>query len=180
MNAEKFTSNGVVAKACGALLRILLPLMLTTTVYADVIPEPRQLSYAGTIVLSVDAADVAKRILRVREVIPVKPGPLTLLYPQWIPGNHAPTGSITLLTGMTFTAAGRPIEWRRNTTNVHAFHLNIPNGVKELNAEFQYLSPVLSSQGRMVMTADIIGLQWDTVVLYPAGYHSDGIRVLLT
>lgn len=157
----------------------VLPLLFTATAYAaDVIPEPRQSSYPGTIVLSVDATDVAKRILRVRQVIPVKPGPLTLLYPQWIPGYHAPTGSITLLTGMTFKAAARPLEWRRNATNVHAFHLQIPNGVEKLEAEFQYLSPVQPSQGRMVMTANIIGMQWDTVVLYPAGHHSDGIRVL--
>ena len=157
----------------------VLPLLFTAAAYAaDVIPEARQSNYPGTIVLSVDATDVAKRILRVRQVIPVKRGPLTLLYPQWIPGYHAPTGSITLLTGMTFKAAARPLEWRRNATNVHAFHLQIPSGVEKLEAEFQYLSPVLPSQGRMVMTANIIGMQWHTVVLYPAGHHSDGIRVL--
>ena len=60
----------------------------------------------------------------------MKPGPLTLLYPQWIPGYHGPEGSITLLAGLTFTAAGRPIEWRRNAANMHAFHLQIPNGVE--------------------------------------------------
>lgn len=157
----------------------VLPLLFCATAYAaDVIPEPRQSSYPGTIVISVDATDVAKRIFRVREVIPVKAGPLTLLYPEWIPGYHGPEGSITLLTGMTFTAAGRAVEWRRNATNVHAFHLQIPSGVERLEAEFQYLSPLQSSQGRRVMTPDIVGMQWHTVVLYPAGFHSDGIRVL--
>ena len=70
----------------------VLPLLFTATAYgADVIPEPRQSTYPGTIVISVDATDVAKRIFRVREVIPVKAGPLTLLYPEWIPGYHAPS-----------------------------------------------------------------------------------------
>jgi predicted metalloprotease with PDZ domain len=145
---------------------------------AQPIPEPTRSAYPGTITISVDATDTAKRIFRVRESIPVQPGPLTLLYPQWIPGNHAPTGLITLLAGMTFTAAGRPIEWRRNSTNMYAFHLDVPSGVDRVDAEFQFLSPLQPVQGRVVMTPDMLGMQWHAVILYPAGVHSDGIRML--
>ena len=32
--------------------------------------------------------------------MPVQPGPLTLLYPKWLPGNHSPTGQIEKVAGL--------------------------------------------------------------------------------
>ena len=98
---------------------------------------------------------------------------MTLLYPQWVPGAHAPGSSITLLAGLKFSGAGKRIVWKRDPLNMHAFHVEVPSGVDSLDAEFQYLSPLQSSQGRMVVTADMLGLQWHTVVLYPAGFRTD-------
>src|SRR6187455_1201797 len=64
------------------------------------IAEPRDVPYAGVIALDVDASDVTRGIFRVRERIPVaQAGALTLLYPQWLPGKHAPRGAINLLSG---------------------------------------------------------------------------------
>jgi predicted metalloprotease with PDZ domain len=163
--------------AFAMLAALLLVLTASCVACAEVIPAPVGIRSPGTIELAVDATDVDKRIVRVRETIPVRPGRMTLLYPQWVPGAHAPGSSITLLSGLKFSVAGKRIAWKRDPLNMHAFHVEVPSGVDSLDAEFQYLSPLQSSQGRIVVTADMLGLQWHTVVLYPAGYRTDGIAI---
>ena len=132
-------------------------------------PAPADVDYPGTLKLAVDATDIDHRVFRVREEIPVGAGALTLLYPEWLPGNHAPRGPVDKLAGLAFTVDGKPLAWSRDSTDVYAFHLDVPPGATTLVAEFAYLSPQDSSQGRVVMTPDMLNLQWNTVVLYPAG-----------
>jgi predicted metalloprotease with PDZ domain len=141
------------------------------------VPAPVDQPYPGTIVLNVDATNLSQQIFRMRMNIPVKPGPLTLLYPQWLPANHGPNGPITQLAGLKFTANGKPVEWTRDPVQVFAFHLNVPEGASVLEAEYQYLSPLDSGQGRITMTDEILGVQWPSVTLYPAGYVARRINV---
>jgi predicted metalloprotease with PDZ domain len=141
------------------------------------VPAPVDQPYPGTIVLKVDATNLSQQIFRVKMSIPVAPGPLTLLYPQWLPGNHGPSGPLTQLAGLKFTGNGKPIDWVRDPVQVHAFHVTVPAGVTVLEAEYQYLSPLDTAQGRITMTNDILGVQWPSVTLYPAGYNSRRITV---
>jgi predicted metalloprotease with PDZ domain len=142
------------------------------------IPEPQDADYPGTIDLHVDATDVLRRIFSVHETIPVAHGGvLTLLLPKWLPGYHAPQAQIELLAGLDFRAAGKRLHWSRHPTEVYAFHVDVPNGVREIEARFQFLSPTQSAQGRVIVTPDLLNLQWNSVVLYPAGLFSRGIRV---
>ncbi len=142
------------------------------------IAAPRDEAYPGTITLDVDVSDVTRGIFRVRETIPVSaPGTLTLLYPQWLPGNHGPRGPINHLAGIEITANGARIPWRRDVVNVYAFHVDVPAGVTSIEARFQFLSPTAANQGRIVATSDLLNLQWNTVVLYPAGYYVSRMRV---
>ncbi len=142
------------------------------------IAAPRDIPYAGTIRLTVDATDIDRHIFIVRESIPVRGGDsLVLFYPQWLPGNHSPTGRIDKLAGLTIRANGMPVEWRRDTVNVFAFHVAVSANVTALDAEFQYLSPVDTDEGRIVMTPEMLNLQWNAVVLYPAGYFTRQIMV---
>jgi predicted metalloprotease with PDZ domain len=142
------------------------------------IPAPRDLPYPGTLRLEIDASDTSRGIYRVVETIPVAgPGPLTLLYPEWLPGNHAPRGPIASLAGLRITANGRPVEWRRDPGYVYAFHIDVPEGVRALRVEFQHLSPTDPAQGRVTMTPNLLNLQWEKMSLYPAGYFTRGIPV---
>ena len=144
----------------------------------DAIPAARDEPYPGTIRLAVDASDVRRGIFTVRQTIPVAAaGPLTLLYPQWLPGNHSPSGPIDKLAGLRISAAGRPIAWRRDPVDVHAFHLDVPGGVRSLELAFQFLSPTGKEQGRIVATAEMLNLQWNAVLLYPAGWFARRIQV---
>src|SRR5678816_2357754 len=86
-----------------------LAAMSPSSVHAQTAP-PVDTPYApGTIAIHVDATDLSHRIFRVSEKIPVQAGPLTLLYPQWLPGNHSPSGPINKLAGLVITANGQRI-----------------------------------------------------------------------
>ena len=140
----------------------------------DEVPPPQDTPYVGTVGLHVDASDTVQGIFRVRETIPVKAGALTLLYPQWIPGDHSPTGPIAMLAGLKLSANGKPLAWKRDEYNVYAFHLDVPTGVSTIDAEFQYLSGRTDSEG-FEITDRMMDMEWSKVALYPAGYFSRGI-----
>ena len=94
-----------------------------------------------TIMLTVDATQAPEKILHTRMVMPVKPGPLTLYYPKWIPGEHSPAGPIGSVAGLKFMANGKAIGWRRDLLDVFTFHLDVPEGVDSLEAGFDYIEP---------------------------------------
>lgn len=145
---------------------------------SETIPAARDVDFPGTIRLEIDATDVQRRIYRVTETIPVSgPGRITLLYPQWLPGNHAPRGPIASIAGLTVTAGSRTLEWRRDPREVYAFHVDVPAGVREMRVAFQHLSPTDREQGRVTMTPAMLNLQWEKMSLYPAGYFVRNIPV---
>lgn len=142
------------------------------------IAEPRDVPYLGSLRLSVDATDLSHGIFSVHETIPVAvPGPSVLLYPKWLPGNHSPTGPIDKVAGLKISAGGKPLTWTRDPVDVYAFHVDVPAGAAALEVEFQFLSPVSGREGRIMMTPEMLSLQWNTVALYPAGYFSRQIPV---
>jgi predicted metalloprotease with PDZ domain len=144
---------------------------------AAAIPPAANTPYPGTLTLQVDASDLDRRIVRVKETIPVKPGPLTLAYPRWLPGNHAPTGKIGQLAGLKISSGGSAVEWRRDPIEPFAFHLTVPPGASALDVDFQFLSPTGEASGRIVVTPEMLNLQWNSVLLLPAGYAVRGITV---
>lgn len=141
------------------------------------IAAPRDEPYIGPIQLSVDATDVQRRIFKIRETVPVKPGELVLLYPEWIPGDHSPTGPISDFAGLMVTANGTRLEWVRDRVNVYAFHVNIPDGASTIDVEFDYLSPLMTEQGRISTAKHVEDVEWSNVLLYPAGYFSRDIDI---
>jgi predicted metalloprotease with PDZ domain len=100
---------------------------------------------------------------------------MTLLYPKWLPGFHAPQAPIELLAGLEISAGGADLRWVRHPVMVNAFRVEVPEGVTEIEAQFQFLSPTEEAHGRVLVTPDMLMLPWNTVVLYPAGYFARGI-----
>lgn len=164
------------------LCKILLAFTTTLALAASTIPipEPTKTSYPGILKLDIDVADIERKIHKARLSIPVSPGPLTLLFPQWLPGHHSPNGNITGLSGLTIKANGAILPWTRDTINVFAFHVTVPAGATAIEAQYQYLTAVSPAQGRVLVTPHIVNVQWNSVVLYPAGYSADGIMVEAT
>lgn len=137
------------------------------------IPAAKDEAYPGVIKLHVDATDIDRRLIQVRQTIPVSgPGPLILFYPQWIPGNHGPVGPVANVGGLTFTANGQRLEWVRNTVQPWAYQIEVPAGVSEVDVAFQWLTPIEGAQGRVVVTPEMLNIQWEKALLYPAGYYS--------
>ena len=154
-----------------------LALAVAGLVHAEV-PAPQDVPYApGTIQVAVDATNLSQRIFHVRETIPAQAGPLTLLYPRWVPGGHSPRNSLDDLAGLAFTANGQKLDWKRDTVEVGAFHLEVPAGATEVVAEFDVLTATGPGQGRVVMTPNMLNLQFISTSLYPAGHYMHRIMV---
>ncbi len=141
------------------------------------VAAPADTPYPGTIALTVDLTNTTDRVAEVNETIPVRAGDMTLLYPQWIPGTHAPEGPIQAMAGLVITAHGQRIPWVRDRVNMYAFHVRVPEGTTSLEIKFDYLSPIQRQDGMVSMSRVMADLEWNTVVLYPAGHFARDIHV---
>ncbi|WP_049620641.1 M61 family metallopeptidase [Frateuria defendens] len=139
------------------------------------VPSPQDVSFNGTLKIHVDATDIAHRVFRVTETVPAQPGPLTLLYPEWLPGHHSPSGPIDKLAGLVVKANGQVLPWTRDPLDVYAFHVEVPQGASQVEVYFEFLSAQDKSQGRVTMTPEMLNLQWSSTTLYPAGYYASRI-----
>lgn len=124
---------------------------------------PTAFAQSGQISLTIDATLASEKIVRTRESIPVKPGPFTLYYPKWIPGEHGPDGPIGNVTGLKFTANGKTIRWQRDLLDNFTFHVDVPAGADHLDVAFDYLEPGTSATDKLLV------IEWNQNVLYPAG-----------
>ena len=135
-----------------------------------------QVSFAfaqnATITLNVDATDAAKNILHIRETMSVKAGEFALFYPKWIPGEHAPTGTLNDMVNLYITANGKPIVWRRDDVEMFEFHLTIPSGVNQIKISFDDVS-----QPGTIASANLSRIKWNRLVLYPEGAKADNVQV---
>ena len=161
------------------LLPLALSLVLAVGAHAQAtVPQPQDVPYApGTIKIEVDATNLSQRIFSIKQTIPVQAGPLTLLFPRWVPGGHSPRNGLDDIAGLTFKANGQKLDWKRDTLEVGAFHLVVPDGVTEITAEFDLLTATGPGQGRVVMTPNMLNLQFISTSLYPAGHYMSRIMV---
>lgn len=162
--------------ACALFVALSLPLAASAQQAASSIAQPQDTPYApGTIRLEIDATNLDQRIFRVKETIPVQAGELTLLYPMWVPGGHTPRNAIDKIAGIEFKAGGAKLDWKRDPLDVAAFHVTVPEGVSEITVEFDYLTPTTGAQGRVVMTPNMLNVQFLSAALYPAGHYAHRI-----
>jgi predicted metalloprotease with PDZ domain len=131
--------------------------------------------------LEVNAHDAARRLLHARLTVPVKaPGKLTLLFPEWIPGEHGPTGPIADLAIVKVTAAGKSVPWRRDDDSMFAFHLEVPAGADTLVVDLDFLEPSeanASFSAGSSTSARAAVLSWNHVLLYPKGARAADLKV---
>ena len=111
--------------------------------------------------ITADLSDAPRKLYHAEVDLPVTAGPLTLITPEWIPGTHQPYGPAEDITGVVFTANGKPIPWRRDDVDLYAFHLTIPEGVTTLHAHLDCIVTARVSQKLAV-------LEWEKLLLYPA------------
>ena len=147
---------------------------------------PCAIAESSRVTLDVDATDVSHGIQHAHVVLPVRPGPLTLAYPKWVPGEHAPNGPITQLVNLHFSVSGpemrgREVRWRRDTQDAFSFHLIVPTGTQTLSVDLDYLSPPQTFGAGFgkspSMTLNQLVLLFNQLLLYPAQQATSAIEV---
>src|SRR5438045_7146873 len=131
---------------------------------------------APTVTISVDATNAPRKIFHASLRIPAAPGDLTLYYPKWIPGEHAPDGPVIDVAGLFFKANGQTLKWRRDLQDGFTIHVDVPEGVTEVEAELDFLSPAQFEGGFSAgssATDKLAVISWNQVLLYPKGWTAD-------
>jgi predicted metalloprotease with PDZ domain len=140
--------------------------------------DPQDIDYPRDLSLAIDVTDTLRGIVSGKLIVPVaQSGQMTLLYPKWMPGYHSPQNPIELFAGLEIKAGDLVLDWERDPVEVYAFHIDVPDGTDVLDISFQFLSPTAPSQGDVVVTEDMLNLQWGRVLLYPAGYFARRIQI---
>jgi predicted metalloprotease with PDZ domain len=128
----------------------------------------RAAAQSAPIRIDVDATGAQHNYLHATLLIPVQPGPLTLAYPRWIPGEHGPTGPINDLVDLKFSANGNPLPWQRDPEDMFAFHLDVPPGADTLEVSLGFLLPSAGAFSAGVSSTDkLLDLAWNQVLLFP-------------
>jgi predicted metalloprotease with PDZ domain len=166
-------------------LGILIALCAITSPNAQAPPSaqgfggasPGQSRVTGTITVALDARETPRKLLHARETLAVTSGALTLVYPKWLPGEHAPDGAIDDLVGLKFSAGGKTLSWRRDPVDQFAFHLDVPQGVDTLDVSLDFLSAIGAGgfSSASSETAHLGIYSWNQVVLYPQGARTDDL-----
>ena len=155
--------------------RKILHSALALTIFIA-LAAPALLAQSSQVIsLTVDATQAPIKLVHSHIVMPVKPGPLTLYYPKWIPGEHGPNGPVASLSGLKFSANGKAIPWQRDLLDLFTFHVEVPQGADHLNIDFDYIEPTASGAftGGASATAKLDVISWNQNVLYPAGTPAD-------
>src|SRR5215469_5118848 len=130
---------------------VILPIvLLSASVFAQ-----------QSIRITADLSEAPRKLYHAEIDIPVHPGPITLTTPKWIPGNHRPTGPVSDITGVVFTANNKTLPWRRDNVELYQFHVDVPAGVTTLHAHLDCIVTARVSQKLAV-------LEWEKLLLYPA------------
>jgi len=148
-------------------------------VFVIMLTVPAGCATSPTVTIAVDATAAPRKIFHASLKIPASPGDLTLYYPKWIPGEHAPDGPVIDLAGLKFFAAGKPLKWRRDLLDGFTLHVEVPAGVTEISAELDFLSPATFEGGfsnGSAATDKLAVISWNQVLLYPKGWQSDDIN----
>jgi len=154
-----------------AMRRLLLCLLGFSLI---VIPGAR--TAAQAIRLHVDLTDAPRNLYHAHMQVPVRSGELSLVFPEWIPGNHRPSGPVGALTGVRMEAAGHPLSWQRDPVEMYEFHVTVPSGVDSIDVWLDAITSLDSAgAGGPAASANILDLNWNAVLLYPAGVRSDDV-----
>ena len=148
-------------------------------VFVIMLTVPAGCATAPTVTIAVDATAAPRKIFHASLKIPASPGDLTLYYPKWIPGEHAPDGPVIDLAGLKFGAGGKILKWRRDVVDGFTIHVEVPAGISEISAELDFLSPAIFEGGFSAgssATDKLAVISWNQVLLYPKGWQSDDIN----
>lgn len=137
----------------------------------------------STLRIEVDARDLPRRLLHTSLRIACEPGPLTLWYPKWIPGTHAPCGPVDTVGGLRLlTPEGKTIAWHRDQVELYRLTCDVPEGTHEIHVQLDTIcnAPAVDASGHLSYGNGSVGIiNWPTCLLYPEGPTARETRVHL-
>jgi predicted metalloprotease with PDZ domain len=131
------------------------------------------------ITLSADLTDAPRKIIHATETLPAQPGPMTLVYPKWIPGEHMPSGPIDNQAGFTISANGQPVKWERDKVDMYTFHITVPAGATQLDIKMDFLATAAAAgfSAGASTSANLALLSWNSIIVYPDGMKASDVMV---
>lgn len=132
---------------------------------------------ATEIRLALDATDIVRKRVHTDMEMSVTPGPLTLVFPKWIPGEHGPTGPLESMVGLSITANGKNVAWTRDPYDVYALRLAVPPGAKRLDISLDSGLAVQQKGFTSAQTSSdqLAVLSWNQFVLLPKGTDAEDV-----
>ncbi len=125
-----------------------------------------------TIVLEVEASQAGRNTIHSHLRIPASAGPLSIVYPKWIPGEHSPTGPINDVIGFRISTQRKDIKWQRDDIDMFKINLEVPAGVQSIDVDFD-----LATSPARIASPNFSRIKWNRLVFYPAGSTSDQVMV---
>jgi predicted metalloprotease with PDZ domain len=133
--------------------------------------------------IEVDARELPRRLLHTSLRIACEPGLLTLWYPKWIPGTHAPCGPVDTVGGLRVTSDdGKTITWHRDQVELYRLNCVVPEGSHKVHVQLDTIcnSPAVDASGHLSFGNGSVGIiNWPTCLLYPEGPTARETRVQL-
>ncbi len=129
--------------------------------FASAISLALPLAAQQPIRITADLTEAPRKLYHAEIDLPVHAGENVFTTPEWIPGNHRPTGPVQDITGVVFTADGKTLPWRRDDVDLYSFHVDVPKGVTTLHAHLDCIVLARASD-------KIAVLEWEKLMLYPA------------
>ncbi len=124
--------------------------------------------------VDVDAREAGRSLFHVSETLRVKPGPLELAYPRFIPGEHGPTGPLNSIYNFYVLADGKPLDWNRDQVDMFTVHVTVPDGVQSIVVKFDQNNAAGGFFGNS-SSALVSRLKWNRLVWYPFA-ATDGLK----
>jgi predicted metalloprotease with PDZ domain len=171
---------GFIFNSMGA-LKMKLSRILGVVCALFVLILPVWAADAPSVTIFVDASSAPRKVFHAKLRIPATGGELTLYYPKWIPGEHAPDGPVIDLAGLKFFASGKILKWRRDLLDGFTIHVEVPAGESEVDADLDFLSPAMFEGGFSAgssATDKMAVISWNQLLLYPKGWKADEITYL--
>jgi predicted metalloprotease with PDZ domain len=138
---------------------------------------------AADLTVRVDAREVARKHVHTDMTLAVRGGPLTLVFPRWIPGEHGPTGPLETIIGMQIRANGEPLTWQRDPLDMYAIRVTVPGGATRLEIS---MDTGLATEGGGVFSTgptsseQLAVLPWNEFVMLPQGRDAGSISTEAT
>jgi predicted metalloprotease with PDZ domain len=129
------------------------------------------------ITVALDATEAPRRLFHSHMEIPATPGPMTLLYAKWIPGEHGPTGPIQSIVGLRITAGGSPVKWDRDPVDMYSFGITVPPQTATINIDLDFAASAGQFTAGRSADPNLAVISWNALLLYPKGRPAEDIMV---